>query len=144
MPKKSSRKSSKRGGKKSYRKKSSKRGGKKSYRKKSSKRGGKKSYRKKSSKRGGKKSYRKKSSKRGSKKDIINKLYNIVKKYIKSGYPQDTIKSIIKIEYEKGQPKWLSEDIYDGLTIAYPDIFYRTDIRENDFKYHEEIEKAVK
>jgi hypothetical protein len=143
MPKKSSRKSSKRGGKKSYRKKSSKRGGKKSSRK-SSKRGGKKSYRKKSSKRGGKKSYRKKSSKRGSKKDIISKLYNIVKKYIKSGYPQDTIKSIIKIEYEKGQPKWLSEDIYDGLTIAYPDIFYRTDISEKDFKYHEEIEKAVK
>ena len=122
MPKKSSRKSSKRAGKKSYRKKSSR----------------------KSSKRGGKKSYRKKSSRKRVKKDIISKLYNIVKKYIKSGYPQETIKSIIKIEYEEGNPNYLSEDIYDGLTIAYSDIF-RDNLTEKQVdKYHEEIKKAVK
>jgi hypothetical protein len=69
-----------------------------------------------------------------------------VKKFIRRGYPLDTIKSIIKMTYEDAEEKdnlrYLGEDIVDALTLAYSDIF--DDMTERDVdNFHSQIKRIV-
>ena len=102
----------------------------------------------KSSKRSKRRSPRK-SSKRSTNDDIIiKKISNVVRKYIDKSIPQDTLLSVIKNEYitlkNKGQLKYISEDIYDSLTQLYGDKAFSKMTENKVDAYHNQIKKIVK